>query len=427
MLLTLDETTLVFFNKSAKFDVTAPNSGRLNNWLTAYRMTPQDNTGIGGWSVTSTKKNMPHSYAPAKIQGDKESDVPPFEEGQYMEQASPVKKRRRLTCNSMVKAARKSNVNDVAVKKEPVGVSTTNSRTKGKAHENMKSDNTGQKKWRERETNRNLPPSLDKRLWHVAVLPTLLNFVGNFRDPWAADDKQIIAYMQPILNHFIPENKQYTLESGDIMVWLIHQRLNEWRSMFCSTSISILNAYFETNMYDTVAERKELLHEMLTDKKFLYDKTEMRNGAMRLIGIFRGPLVLQTFASHFKVVNNASTKIPGLECPKRLVGALALSAAAVECALQLWMKSSFRANEHSELLEVISMTSGRVHDFGTNKWREITATYVEIALQLNDARFNRIVAAAKRHMVSPGAKSGSVTSSATENAPEVEFDLEYDD
>jgi hypothetical protein len=40
-------------------------------------------------------------------------------------------------------------------------------------------------------------------------------------------------------------------------------------------------------------------------------------------------LLSQTLAAHLKTVINVETNIPGLEAPKRAVGALALSAVAV--------------------------------------------------------------------------------------------------
>ena len=83
---------------------------------------------------------------------------------------------------------------------------------------------TVKKKKRERPTNDScLPPALgrNKRLWRPVVLPTLINFVGSFHNPWTISDDKIIAYLQPMLNHFLPRSDHYVVQPSDSLLGLV--------------------------------------------------------------------------------------------------------------------------------------------------------------------------------------------------------------
>jgi hypothetical protein len=83
---------------------------------------------------------------------------------------------------------------------------------------------TAKKKRRERPTNDScLPPALggNRRLWRPVVLPTLINFVGSFHNPWTISDDRIIAYIQTILNHFLPRSDRFVVQPSDSLLGLV--------------------------------------------------------------------------------------------------------------------------------------------------------------------------------------------------------------
>ena len=55
----------------------------------------------------------------------------------------------------------------------------------------------------------------------------------------------------------------------------VTQRLNEWRSLFGSAVITVLDSFFRTEKLNTVAQRQEFTMEMLSHKAFLYFQPRM--------------------------------------------------------------------------------------------------------------------------------------------------------
>ena len=180
----------------------------------------------------------------------------------------------------------------VTVKSEPGIKSEDRSNAAGSEDEDSENEKNVKKKRRERPTNDNsLPPALstNKKLWRSTVLPTLLNYVGSFHNPWTISEDKTIAYLQPILDHFLPRTDRYMIQPSDPMLGLVRnlyltncricdiafqvtQRLNEWRSTFGSTAIAVLDTFFGLSGQDTLAERQDFANYMLKNKTFLYSE-----------------------------------------------------------------------------------------------------------------------------------------------------------
>lgn len=354
-LLTLDETTLFYYNISNNSRSSSQPGDKVTKWIADCRLSAQD-------------------------------------------QDHPLNRFEDAASATRAKATTNSNGRDKArVKVEPE-VSLSD----GKSGSDLEGqdDWQKQKKRHKRPTNRDLPSGLDKRMWRRVVLPSFLNYVGSFQDPWRIDQRQVITYMQPILNHFLPLNEQHTLHKKDSMIDLINQRLNDWRSTFGSTTITVLDSFFREAHFDTQEARQGIASQLLERDRFLYHNIEER------IGIFRSPLVLEIFAIHLKAVNNADSAIPNLGPSERPVGALALAVVAVERGLKLWANGHIRLNSDggtkSMLMKATSKTSGRastrIHDFSADKWRRSTAEYVQQAMNLDPNKFDQIVEEAKKRV-----------------------------
>ncbi|KAM6503330.1 hypothetical protein JOM56_000273 [Amanita muscaria] len=359
-LLTLDETTLFYYNISNNSRSSSQPGDKVTKWIADCRLSAQAQDPLN----------------------------------RFDDAASATRTKATTNSNGKGKAR---------VKVEPE-VSLSDGKS-GSDLEGQDDTRQKQKKQPKRPTNRDLPSGLDKRMWRRVVLPSFLNYVGSFQDPWRIDQRQVITYMQPILNHFLLLNEQHTLHKKDSMIDLaripdINQRLNDWRSTFGSTTITVLDSFFREAHFDTQEARQGIASQLLERHRFLYQNIEER------IGIFRSPLVLEIFAIHLKAVNNADSAIPNLGPSERPVGALALAAVAVERGLKLWANGHIRINSDGEtkstLAKATSKTSGRpstrVHDFNADKWRRSTAEYVQQAMNLDPNRFDQIVEEAKKRM-----------------------------
>ncbi|KAF8340078.1 hypothetical protein F5887DRAFT_919606 [Amanita rubescens] len=417
MLLTPDETTLFFYSFRTKSDTVKENHECLNKWLTDYVRTPQDNAEVerrpagskrvpssrgGNSKTTTTAVGSSHTVATLDIIeiDDDSDDVPEFEEDQTVERdaahSSPLKNGKRLTSKSMVKVVlpskKASAQKRVIVKEEPLDdaerliAPATKPKPKPKSQVTVKSEpdimsedrgsaaassedegsEIVKKKRRERPMNDScLPPALaaSRRLWRPIVLPTLINYVGSFHNPWTISDDKIIAYLQPILNHFLPRADRYTVQASDSLLGLVTQRLNEWRSVFSSTAIAVLDSFFGSVEQTPLAARQQFANDMLKNKAFLYaePRKKLANGEVRPAGIFRGSLVLQTFVAHLKAVLGAESDIAGLEHPQRGAGALALAVIAAERALKLWQKGYLQiTREGSQIVAWLNPSTGKL-------------------------------------------------------------------
>ena len=78
------------------------------------------------------------------------------------------------------------------------------------------------KKKRKQAAYDDLPLMLveNKKMWRYTVLPTLINNLAGLQDPWEISEARIIAYLQPILDHFFPR-QSYIVEVSDAMLSLV--------------------------------------------------------------------------------------------------------------------------------------------------------------------------------------------------------------
>ncbi|KAK2461378.1 hypothetical protein APHAL10511_006602 [Amanita phalloides] len=211
---------LFFYSYSSKSDAEEMKHAHFTNWLMGTG-TQQDDTDI--WGKPASK----HSHALRMSQtvvasssgmntttdgtieiNDSDSNIPAFEEDQKVERdvviLSPLKHGQWLTSKSIMKATHssKAKVSQKPAIKELqnrlVAMAMITTRTMSEDEE----DKT--KKKQEWPTNNNLPPALlqDKKLWHLMILPTFINYIVSIQNPWMIPETRVITYLQPILNQF---------------------------------------------------------------------------------------------------------------------------------------------------------------------------------------------------------------------------------
>ncbi|KAK2459805.1 hypothetical protein APHAL10511_008237 [Amanita phalloides] len=238
-------------------------------------------------------------------------------------------------------------------------------------------------------TNDKLSPGLTKRAWHVMVFPTFLNYAGSFKDPWSVDHKHVASYLQAIQNFFLA--KKHMLAKGHGMMQIVNQWLNKWHTTLCSTAMTALHNFFKQQSLNTQQECEDAVS-----------------------------------------VNNAITDIPGFKYPQWLIGALALSTAAVEWALKLWVGGNMIINDWGDgnLVEAstsLGKVSTRVHDFNVDKWQKRTAMYIEQGKKVPDNRFKQIVEVAKQFIIPPTAINNFNSGANKDKEACTEFYHEYED
>ncbi|EIW77687.1 hypothetical protein CONPUDRAFT_156873 [Coniophora puteana RWD-64-598 SS2] len=193
-----------------------------------------------------------------------------------------------------------------------------------------------------------------KRRWEVVIRRTC-NWAGTVDDPWGTNTHPDLshtiqaAWAAAFADHPRPDVRIFNTDGNQVILKLVTDSLNTWRSEFGKRAIKLLHNFFQSSLthkdlQDKRAKWVSLMSASPGDPRppFLYAAPHDRTGA------WRSPLVLQTFALHIRraavptawgaaAASGHGDKPHAQAAEDRLppfpVGALALSAAAVERAL----------------------------------------------------------------------------------------------
>ncbi|EGO01101.1 hypothetical protein SERLA73DRAFT_151647 [Serpula lacrymans var. lacrymans S7.3] len=196
-----------------------------------------------------------------------------------------------------------------------------------------------------RITNSDLPEGcMEGGRWCNTFITMYEKWVGTCENPWNISDTKAVWAMQLAWDAIYP-NICHTITVQDPVYLVASQRLSEWQSGFGSTAMAMVEHFFESDpAYTTYHARQEFASEVLTGFAYLYE--EIGDDPLGFCGLFRSPFVLQTFAAHFAAVNTSidvevlrAVSVPSNATDTKKyppVGALAMSAAAVERAFTMW-------------------------------------------------------------------------------------------
>ncbi|EGN97726.1 hypothetical protein SERLA73DRAFT_75373 [Serpula lacrymans var. lacrymans S7.3] len=201
--------------------------------------------------------------------------------------------------------------------------------------------------------NSNLPQGcLQGNRWRSVFIPTYEKLLGTTENPWMASDHKSLEAIQATWNTVYPDIK-YRATLNDAVCHVHLHSLNEntaWPTcirMACNgaTAYAMVDQLFESEPdFSTYEARQEFSKSMVSDLAFLYANLGDKISDYR--GVFRSPFILQTFASHLNSINGA-INVEALRAPGTHeqssdtdkfppLGALAMSAAAIERILTLW-------------------------------------------------------------------------------------------
>ncbi|GBE88357.1 hypothetical protein SCP_1301720 [Sparassis crispa] len=296
------------------------------------------------------------------------------------DEPTPKPRRMRTTQTSMVKIEDVDSDAQRLVKKEKV--------TKGKARalvEAMVVDSDGEelkhdlkpkikvaapesKTSKPNFTNADLPHgAVSGNRWRGTFIPTFARYVGSLEDPWNFDDAEIVRVLQLIWDtvYQSPEVK-YTVKKDGPVFSLADQRMSEYRAGFGSSALTHVENFFKQmeDLKCSPHERQIFATTVLTNNCFAFEDT------IKLTGLFRSPPILETLAWHYTYIKNA-INVPGLYEDDQnigIVGAVGLSAAAVERILILWMTGDILLHDDGPPTIPLKLnpSTGKKSNYSTN-------------------------------------------------------------
>ncbi|EGN93688.1 hypothetical protein SERLA73DRAFT_156243 [Serpula lacrymans var. lacrymans S7.3] len=191
--------------------------------------------------------------------------------------------------------------------------------------------------------NANLPEGcLEGGRWHSVFVPTYEKWAASQKNPWSIEDSKAIPAMQAIWDVIFPDIP-YTITPNGPVYRILGQRVSEWRGSFGSAAAVIVEHFF-------ASDPDSMTH--TSTANYVGDSASEHQE------LFRSTFILQMFASHLnsisgavevKALRAAGVPVNSSDVQKfPPVGALALSAAAVEHIFTMWAKKQIMWDENSE-------------------------------------------------------------------------------
>ena len=130
----------------------------------------------------------------------------------------------------------------------------------------------------------------DNGTWRCIVIPSYLQYLAcqdTDKDVWTVDDDEAVSIQQEIWNfvygdkvpHIVTvQGPVFALVSVSILLLYysdyfliqIDQRVCEWRGGFASAALSVVNAFFDDNKYESDDSCQEFARSALESWEFLY-------------------------------------------------------------------------------------------------------------------------------------------------------------
>ena len=163
---------------------------------------------------------------------------------------------------------------------------------------------TGRK---EKYTNAHLPlGAQDNSAWRRIFIPTYLQYLAgrdtkSNNDAWAINDNESVSIQQKIWDFVYGDKVPHIISvQGPVFALVgvpiflpysdlshcsliqVDQRVCEWRSGFASAALSIVNAFFDHNEYDSDNCRQEFAASALKSWAFLYREVAIKDGEVSI-------------------------------------------------------------------------------------------------------------------------------------------------
>ncbi|KAJ8489515.1 hypothetical protein ONZ45_g13552 [Pleurotus djamor] len=218
----------------------------------------------------------------------------------------------------------------------------------------------------------------DMKIWKGRILPLMFNWAGSLRKPFSANshpqfETVIMDLWRQNLPHVGDEAEHEAIRD------VAGTALRTWRSSFGKTALKVIREYFAGLGQEEIKEEVKGLLLNIKDgsSRFLYKYPDEEEGYR---AAWLSPLILATFACHM----NRTIKIKEDESTYP-VGALALTAVAVERALGNW-KTGVEVN----------------NQFSDNEWGGKAARYMRSTMAISSEKWRDIMVAVSPYVSKRG-------------------------
>ncbi|KAJ3732788.1 hypothetical protein DFJ43DRAFT_1038927 [Lentinula guzmanii] len=222
----------------------------------------------------------------------------------------------------------------------------------------------------------------DYNIWSNSLIPDLVEWCGTQPDQLGVNGniefrpKLRELWMEhlgklPHISEFVKHNGHTIARENHPAIYTYAQsQIRTYRSKLGQNALKFVGD--EVKTFESIIERKKHVERLLHNDAFSYESPGMTRATSS--GLFRGHLVIKTFAFHLTWA--LSSKLDS----GHPIGALALSAAAVERALTIWKtgeerkRKSSRNNEDSfseEWAPTVARFARALTDMKEEKWEMI--------------------------------------------------------
>ncbi|KAN0130427.1 hypothetical protein V8E53_011828, partial [Lactarius tabidus] len=263
-----------------------------------------------------------------------------------------------------------------------------------------------------------LPTFITAKWFRFTFVSTYMTFVAQTADPWEVPAMQAVEVMQKIWNvtilfeYNIMTSTAVYLNSKS-MYLTVQCCADLWHNIVGFTGIVVLLAFFNSQEHFQVSDEQ---HQIFTkyyidDLCFLYKDSEHED-RKKWKGLFRSPLVVQTFAVHLTATEGA-LKVPSLHNPPHLTpmanSGLGLAVVSVKRALTLVATGTLTVamaqvarGKMITLPQMLNLSTGKdsTHQMGFSDtaWGKATQSYAKLVSVLSKKKFDVIVKDAQKYM-----------------------------
>ncbi|KZT29787.1 hypothetical protein NEOLEDRAFT_1144879 [Neolentinus lepideus HHB14362 ss-1] len=280
-------------------------------------------------------------------------------------------------------------------------------------------------------TNKDLPYDIGhSNLWLNIFIPAAVRFVSMLVNPWSLEDKELVPFLQAAYNCVFRETfGPYEVQAKDVLYSRVGQKLYEWRNGFGNTAIAVLDSVWcsDPHKYEHHSERIKYAAYQREHWRFIYIDYSNPD-RKKWTGALASPLIAQTLAHHYSFVRLAPfIEIDGYEELSernyKPIGAIALAAAAMERALDLWKGNHVGVNRMTgktiikNPVDKYGVEDKRKLQFSVHNQREPTGLYVLSAQKLKPDALQKVIGAAVR-VVKMGTSTRRTAKGVTASCPE---------
>ncbi|KAG6382168.1 hypothetical protein JVT61DRAFT_816 [Boletus reticuloceps] len=250
--------------------------------------------------------------------------------------------------------------------------------------------------------NEDLPEgATTNNMWRCLFISALAHFIGGYDSPWTINSDKYLSVLQVIWDTVYKGKIEHAVVVNGPVHSLAKQGLNNWRGGLAAAAVAGIAALFaEHAIFLDPKMRVDFVTDMMKKNRFLF-AVNKGTDKKKWTGLWRSPLVLQTFAAHFNYIQGQA-EVQALEkehCGPR--AALALACAAVFRVLTLIAEGniSFTQTETKQgIVWSALVAKGPKFEFNESAWGDVTSDYLKLIAELSEENFSLIITEAQKYV-----------------------------